>query len=193
MVYSCDLCTNGRSRDLFLGRNRRGVRALVVSLCRDKIDSQKLPRPDRSRISSRRGRYRELRRVPQAHKQPWYTCKFSLSLYPFSSSFPSHLCPFISLPLAHSASSGISVADRFNPWVVSATVTGCNPTPNRGYPVSRGFPPWLLDSTHRRRYTRPGIESGHCMSPPPKGRTLRRHCVLRLLERQEVVRALAKK
>lgn len=34
----------GRSRDLFPGRSRRGVRALVVSLGRDKIDSQKLPR-----------------------------------------------------------------------------------------------------------------------------------------------------
>jgi len=59
--------------------------------------------------------------------------------------------------------------------------------------VFRGFPPWLLDSTHRRRYTRPGIESGHCMSPPPKGRTLRRRCELRLLECQEVARAPAKK
>jgi len=35
-----------RSRDLFAARNRRGVRALVVSLERDKIDSQKLPRSD---------------------------------------------------------------------------------------------------------------------------------------------------
>lgn len=129
-----DLRTNDRSRDLFLGRNRRGVRAPVVSLRRDKIDSQKLPRPDRFLQRSRR--YRELRRASRGRISrpgtPVSPLSFPLSLFSLSFSLLSLFHRFSSfhfcLSLLTFTSSGISVADRFNPWVVSATGTRCNLT-----------------------------------------------------------------
>jgi len=107
------------------GERIRQSIAAVVSLERDKIDSRKLPRSSR--------RYRELRRVPRAREQSGYTCKPSLSL---------------SL-----ASSGYQLLiDSARGW--SWPRLRCNPTPDEGYPVSRGFPSprWLAgDATLRRR------------------------------------------